>query len=167
MFRRIAQTRSRVLEVIDSSQWCCRVQHPFPLTPALSPRRGRTFAVFRSCPSGLRLSAPQNRSQSAKQLMAIWPTTCRPAALTERFMEREHLQNLDVSWGHEPERTCKGAAAFGVRRACSRFSTCQSAGKPDALQTLRAFPWPSVDVTVHGKSPRSQIARWGHEPDPD
>jgi hypothetical protein len=37
---------------------------------------------------------------------------------TLQFMEREHLQNVDVSWGHEPER-CKSAAAL-VRRACSR-----------------------------------------------
>src|SRR5438067_13314598 len=30
------------------------------------------------------------------------PTSSRPGALTGRFMESEHLQNLDVSWGHEP-----------------------------------------------------------------
>src|SRR6185295_8839365 len=33
------------------------------------------------------------------------------------FMEREHLQNIDVSWGYEPERTWKGAAAVGSRQA--------------------------------------------------
>src|SRR5438132_183557 len=42
-------------------------------------------------------------------------------------------------------KATKGAPAFGVRGACSRFleeqrgrGRCGSAGKPDALQTLRA-----------------------------
>jgi hypothetical protein len=65
----------------------------------------------RPCPGGLKLPAPQNRSQSAKQVR-------RP----NRAVHGEGTpQNVDVSWGHEPERKHKGAAAFGVRRACSRF----------------------------------------------
>jgi hypothetical protein len=34
-----------------------------------------------------------------------------------RFMEREHLQNLDVNWGHEPEVS----KSLKIRRGLFRF----------------------------------------------
>src|SRR2546428_9748731 len=69
-----------------------------------------------------------------------------------RFMGREHLQNVDVSWDNEPERTRKGAAAFGVRRACSRFFARAKA--PASRTHSKRFATsfcPSENITVHGQ----------------
>src|SRR5580765_8373820 len=72
-------------------------------------------------------------------------------------VEREHLQNIDVSWGHEPERKHKGAAAFGVRRACSRFSHVPR--RRQAGRTPNASRIPSSIRERHGSWKTSTIAK--------
>jgi hypothetical protein len=64
-----------------------------------------------------RIIAGARTAMSARMGTQAQFTRTRLSALP--FMKREHFKNFDVSCGHEPEWTCKSAAAL-VRRACSR-----------------------------------------------
>src|SRR5882672_8058330 len=56
----IAQTQSCLLELSDSSQGCCGVQRPFPLTPALSPGERENVPRLPAIPRRLEvISAPE------------------------------------------------------------------------------------------------------------
>src|SRR6266480_1028207 len=72
---------------------------------------------------------------------------CRDAATRIRFMESEHLQNSDVSWGHEPTPNPSG-------------------GGESVSGTLAEFPsWEGSGVGRFMESPLSFFRmHWDHEP---
>src|SRR5947209_12271100 len=60
--------------------------------------------------------------------------------LTKRKIHHRATEGTEMKPDTKQKRVNESAPAFGVRGACSRFrppTACESAGKPDALQTLR------------------------------
>jgi hypothetical protein len=73
---------------------------------------------------------------SVRELGWRWGRSTRASAKTGSstfpwgwFMGREHLQDIDLSWGHELKRTCKTAAALSAASLLPVFRTCQGASK--------------------------------------
>src|SRR4026208_1503643 len=62
-----------------------------------------------------------------------------------RFMESEHLQNFDVSWGHEP-------VGIPLNRPPGTFSPTGVEGRDEGARFMESEHLQSFDVS------------WGHEP---